>query len=134
MSKYRNWWYPNIARSLKAYPSLILKKDEIRRNCITAKYSGEPTGGGATRATEDIALRDLPPAEAAIVDAIESALDEISRRRDGDCIIRLIDLIYFRQSHTLQGAAMALNMSERTAQRKHGDFIVLTAKKLGYFR
>ncbi len=134
MSHYRHWWYPNISRALKAYPSLIAKKDEIQRLNIIAKYSGEPSGGGASRSTEEIAIRDLPPAEAALVDAIGSALDEISRRRDGDYIVRLIDLVYFRQTHTIQGAAAVLNMSEKTARRRHGDFIILTARKLGYLQ
>ena len=132
MSQYKHWWFPNVARALKAYPALIAQKDAIRRQNIIAKYSNEPRAGGSSRQTENIALKDLPPGEAAIVDAISSALDEISRRKDGDDIIRLIDLVYFRKSHTLQGAAMALAMSEITAKRKNGDFIRLTAKKLGY--
>lgn len=134
MSHYRHWWYPNISRALKAYPSLIAKKDDIQRLNIIAKYSGEPSGGGASRSTEEIAIRDLPPAEAALVDAISSAMDEISRRRDGDYIVRLIDLVYFKQTHTIQGAAAVLNMSEKTARRRHGDFIILTARKLGYLQ
>ena len=132
MSRYKHWWYPNVARALKAYPALILKKDEIRRNSIIAKYSSDPRAGGATRSTEDVALRDLPPGEAAIVDAIEAALDEVSRRRDGFEVVRLVDLVYFRRSHTIQGAAMVTNLTEITARRKLGDFINLVAKKLCY--
>ena len=134
MSRYKYWWYPNIARALKAYPGLIAKKDDIQRQNIIARYSAEPSGVGASRSTEDIALRDLPPAEAALVDAISSALDEASHRRDGEYIVRLIDLVYFRQTHTIQGAATALHMTEKTARRKHGDFITTTAKKLGYLK
>lgn len=132
MSRYKHWWYPNVARALKAYPALILKKDEIRRNSIIAKYSSDPRAGGATRSTEDVALRDLPPGEAAIVDAIAAALDEVSRRRDGFEVVRLVDLVYFRRSHTIQGAAIATNLTEITARRKLGDFINLVAKKLCY--
>lgn len=134
MSSYRHWWTPNVARALKEFPALIAKKDELRKTSIIAKYSSDPRSGTAQRTTENIALTDLPPAEAALVDAIESALDEISRRRDGDEILRLIDLVHFRRSHTLYGAAVALNMSEITAKRKNGDFIRLVAKKLGYFQ
>lgn len=132
MSRYKHWWYPNIARALKEYPQLVLKKDELRKNLITAKYSPEPRGGSAARSTENVALKDLPPAEAALVDAIDSALDEISRRKDGIEIVRLVDLVYFRRSHTIQGAAMVTNLSEVTARRKLGDFITLVAKKLCY--
>lgn len=132
MSSYRHWWTPNVARALKEYPRLIAKKDELRKTALIAKYSTDPRNKNATRSTENIALKDLPPAEAATVDAISSALDEISRRRDGDEIIRLVDLVHFRRSHTLYGAAMVLNMSEITAKRKNGDFIKLVAKKLGY--
>lgn len=134
MSTYRHWWTPNVARALKEFPALIAKKDALRHTSIIAKYTPDPPGGSAGRATENIALKDLPPAEAALVDAVESALDEVSRRRDGDEIIRLVDLVHFRRSHTLYGAAVALNMSERTAKRKNGDFILLVAKKLGYIK
>lgn len=132
MSTYKHWWHPNVARALKAYPALIAKKDELRKQNIIAKYSPDPRAGGTSRATENIALKDLPPAEAALVDAISSALEEVSRRKDGDEIIRLIDLVYFRGTHTLYGAAAALNMTEVTAKRKNGDFIRTAAKKLGY--
>lgn len=132
MSKYRHWWYPNIARELRAYPALLAKKDALRGQTVTAKYSPDPKGGGASRSTENIALKDLPPREAASVDAISSALDEVARRKDGGDIIKLVDMVYFRRSHTIQGAALTLSMTEITAKRKNGDFITLVAKKLGY--
>lgn len=132
MSRYRHWWYPNIARELKAYPALLAKKDALRGQTVIAKYSPDPKGGGASRSTENIALKDLPPREAASVDAISSALDEVARRKDGGDIIKLVDMVYFRGSHTIQGAAIALNMTEITARRKNGDFITSVAKKLGY--
>lgn len=40
-------------------------------------------------------------------------------------------MVFFEQTHTLQGAALALNVSYGTAKNWHNDFIKLTAKKYG---
>ena len=49
------------------------------------------------------------------------------RLKTGKDRIRLIDMVFWKGTHTLAGAAMALNISYDTAIDYHGDFIMLTA-------
>ena len=50
---------------------------------------------------------------------------------DGAERIRLIDLVLWKRTHTLQGAALACYVSERTAQEWHRQFIRLVGQKRG---
>ena len=54
--------------------------------------------------------------------AVEDAIAETER---------LIDLVLWKRTHTLQGAAMAVYVSERTAQEWHRQFIRLVGQKRG---
>lgn len=63
--------------------------------------------------------------------AVEGAIAETERLVDGAERLRLIDLVLWKRTHTLQGAAMAVYVSERTAQEWHRQFIRLVGKKRG---
>ena len=41
--------------------------------------------------------------------------------------LKMLNLVFWKKSHTLQGAAMAVNVSYDTAIDYHGDFIMLVA-------
>ena len=63
--------------------------------------------------------------------AVEAALSEIRALPDGQSRVRLVELIYFRRVNTLEGAAMALHCSARTARRWHADFVVRVGRNFG---
>lgn len=63
--------------------------------------------------------------------AVKEAAEETSRMEDGGDRITLIDLVFWKQTHTLPGAAMKIPCSERTGRRWHTDFIKLVAQKYG---
>ena len=63
--------------------------------------------------------------------AVEAAVEETKQRIDGEERIRLIDLVLWKRTHTLQGAALACYVSERTAQEWHRQFIRLVGQKRG---
>ena len=63
--------------------------------------------------------------------AVEAAIEETKQRIDGAERLRLIDLVLWKRTHTLQGAAMAVYVSERTAQEWHRQFIRLVGQKTG---
>ncbi len=81
--------------------------------------------------TEEAALRELPPKEQLRYEAVERALKKTRRLRDGGWRVRLIELVYFKRSHTLSGAAEQCRASHSTAVRWHGDFIRAVADELG---
>ena len=55
--------------------------------------------------------------------AIEAAINQTLMLDMGKERVSVIDMVYFKKTHTLVGAAIKINCSERTAQRYHGDFI-----------
>ena len=63
--------------------------------------------------------------------AIEAAVSQTLALPDGDARMKVIGLVFFQQTHTLEGAAMMVPCSERTARRWHTDFIKLVAKLYG---
>lgn len=65
------------------------------------------------------------------LEAVEAAIEETKQLIDGAERLRLIDLVLWKRTHTLQGAALAVYVSERTAQEWHRQFIRLVAQKRG---
>lgn len=63
--------------------------------------------------------------------AVEAAIKETEQLADSGERLRLIDLVLWKRTHTLQGAALACYVSERTAQEWHRQFIRLVGQKRG---
>lgn len=63
--------------------------------------------------------------------AIESAISETMELTDGKDRIKVIDLVFFKGTHKLAGAAMQVPCSIDTAQKYHADFIRLLGEKRG---
>ena len=63
--------------------------------------------------------------------AVEAAISDTEQLIDGSERLRLIDLVLWKRTHTLQGAALACYVSERTAQEWHRQFIRLVGQKRG---
>ena len=68
--------------------------------------------------------------------AVEDAIAETEQLIDGSERLRLIDLVLWKRTHTLQGAALACYVSERTAQAiysacgaKKGAFVKKSASQ-----
>ena len=63
--------------------------------------------------------------------AVELALDETRRLPNGKWRCAIIERVYFRKSHTLEGAASCCHVSYGAAREWHGEFVRLVAKHLG---
>lgn len=132
MSEPREAWWPYVKNVIRRYPYLQDKLRALKSCQTTARYG--KTGGGSSepgRSTEAIALRELPEKEQAYLEAVEKAIRTTRRKRDGALRVKLIELVYFRKSHTLYGASTQVHVSERTAQTWHGEFVRLVARNLG---
>ena len=64
-------------------------------------------------------------------EAVEAALEETGKLLDGEERLKVVDLVFFRKTNTLEGAALAVPCSDRTARRWHADFIRCVARKYG---
>ena len=63
--------------------------------------------------------------------AVQQAVDETAQMENGEERLQVIDLVFFRQTHTLEGAAMMIPCSYMTARRWHNDFIKKVARNYG---
>lgn len=95
-------------------------------------YSGMPHGGGAARSTELIAIRELPTQKQREYEAVRKAIEATERMPGGRDRIKVIDLVFWRRSHTLEGAALTIPCSYRTAQRYHEEFIRQVGGNMGF--
>ena len=129
MSKPRYKWWGYIKAVIRSYPSLKQEYEALHEQSITANMSGMPGGGAVSRGTENIATRELPKPKQAEYDAVRRAIVVTEQMRTGEDRLRLMNLVFWKQSHTLQGAAMAVNVSYDTAIDYHGDFVMM----VGYF-
>lgn len=127
MSKPRYKWWGYVKNVIRAYPGLKQEYEELHKQSVTANMSGMPGGGGVSRGTEEIAIRELSKPKQMEYDAVRKAIEATERMRTGQDRMKLMSLVFWKQSHTLQGAAMAVNVSYDTAIDYHGDFIMMVA-------
>jgi len=64
--------------------------------------------------------------------ARQEALTETANTPDGALKVKLIEILYFKNTYTIEGAARILHISFRTATRWNVKFIYKVAEKLGY--
>lgn len=65
--------------------------------------------------------------------AISKTIEEFKSLQDGEDKIKLENMVNIKQTHTMDGAAMVLHISRRTAQRWNRAFIYSVAEKMGFF-
>jgi RinA family phage transcriptional activator len=109
--------------------------NELHRPQLSAPSGGlgVKNGGLTPRATETLALRELDPWEQSEYDAVTNAIASCLRMPDGEARYKLIDLMYWKRTHTMNGAAMQIPTSYKTAERWHGHFIRSVAANLGMY-
>lgn len=75
---------------------------------------------------------DFSVMSASAIAAIDQTLAETGSLPDGAERIELINLLYFKNIYTLEGAALKLHVSERTAQYWNSQFIYRVAWHMGF--
>ena len=132
MSKPRERWWNYVKNVIRGYPEDKRALDELRKGRTTQNYNANGGGtSGPGRATECVAMRELPPKRQSEMDAVERALSRTKRRRNGALRLKVIELVFFAKSHTLQGAALKCYVSYDTARQWHKEFIYTVAEEMG---
>lgn len=108
---------------VRRYPGLRKEYNELLEQSVVPGYSAAPSGGGDVRKAECTALRQLPKPYQQELESVESAVRHTKAFKDGQERMQLIDLIYWRQTHTLSGASLKCNVDYSTGKRWHNDFI-----------
>lgn len=122
-------WRSQARRALRDYPRLK-KKQSANGYQITPVYGGLPVQHEASRVTEDVALRSqLTEAEANAISAVEFAMQMQSAYYNSEARLKMLRLVYFKRTHTMQGAAMECGYSIETVWKWNTE--VLAAVYVG---
>ena len=131
MSKPRYNWWPFVINMIKDYPQRRADLKTLREQKITASISGMPKSGGESRSIENLATRCLPYQEQREHDAVMLAMKRIKNLPDWKLRQGVIRLTLWR-NFNISGAAIQLNISERTARRYRWQFILLVGRMYGF--
>lgn len=132
MSKKETWWL-YVKNILRQYPDLKKELDALKSPKVTVSYGGVGGRSGKIgRPTEVAALAELEPKKQKKLDAIEKAIVSTKEKHPNDYNLRLmiVDLVYWKKTHTIQGASMRVPCHPNTAAMWQAEFIRLVADEL----
>lgn len=116
---------------VKAYPDRCAQHEQAMQQKITPAYSGQTGSGGSSRKTEDTVVHAMSRTNTREYESVHLAIRQTEQKQSGDLRLQLIELVYWKNTHTLYGAARVVHVSFRTAQRWHSEFIYLVARNYG---
>lgn len=131
MSKPRYRWWGYIKNVIRAYPGLKKEYEDLHEQSVTANVSGMPGGGGVSRGTESIAIRELPYTKQREYEAVRRAVAYTMGFSNGKERVEIINLMYWKCSHTLAGAALKVGYGADSAKRFHREFVMTVAAFYG---
>lgn len=131
MSRRDYPWWGDVKRLIEQYPELKEAMRDQLPAAATAQYGSLTPQSAPGRALESLVVKRLSRREAAEIEAVEAAIRETARKPTGEARLAIIDLVYWRKSHRLYGAAMEIGYSEIQAKRYSAEFIRLVAFYLG---
>ena len=131
MSNPRYDWWSYVKGMIRRYPDLKQQYDALHEAGITAPLTGMPRGNNISNPTANAALRELPLIHQKEYEAVYKAIEATKQHKNGKDRLKVIELVFWKESHTLTGAAMQVPCSYDTAKEWHREFIRLTAYLFG---
>lgn len=132
MSKPRDNWRPYVINVMRDYYAYRKIDREAHSQRVTAQYNKGRGGGGVSRTTEQAALRSgLTRQQQRELEAVERAVKTTRRGPDGKLRLKVVEMVYFRDTHTIEGAAQQVHVSYSTAWRWVDYFVRTVGKNLG---
>ncbi len=133
MSKPRDDWWFNAVRMVRNYPARKQEYEQLHSQSLVADISGMPRSGDSSRTTENIALRQMPPAKQQEYDAVTRAIEITEMLPSGSKRIELIERMYWKgRKLNIDSVIIAVGVAEVTGKRWHGAFIRLVGECFGY--
>lgn len=123
-----NGWRQEAKRTIRAYPDLRDRKNELRAQSIVPRYSsgGGGSGGGESRPVESAALREMPSADERRLRSVELAIETTKRHEDSALRLKAVRLLYWQAVPcSIAEAADLCNVHEQTAKKWNMDFVEL---------
>lgn len=122
-------WRAEARTALRLYPKLKRRQGDNEMQ-ITSVYGGAAVQHSASRTTENVALRStLTEREENVISAVEFMLSMQRRYQNSAERLRMIELVYFKHTHTIDGAADIVHYSPDALWRWNGE--ILTAVYVG---
>ena len=132
MNRYRDNWRTYAVNAMRDYYRSREIKKAAQNTRVTAQYNKGRGGGGPSRTTENAALRTgLTRQQEKELEAVEAALKSTRKGPDGKIRVKVVELVYLRGTHTIDGAAYQVHVSYSTAWRWTDNFIRIVGKNLG---
>lgn len=132
MSKPRYDWWSYVKGMIRRYPELCAKEKELHAVSMAPDLSGMPHGrGNKTDPTSDAALRELPAINRREMEAVRKAIEETRKLETGEERLRMVRLVFWDRTHTLEGVAIKMSRCKRTILQWHGEFIREVAQNFG---
>lgn len=131
MSKPRYKWWSYVKWMIRLYPERVAELRRRQEAAVTANYSAMPRGSEPSRITENLGLTTLGNPADREMEAVRMAIEETKNMRTGDIRLKIIDLVYWRKSHTLQGACDVVYVAYDTGKVYHAEFIRCVARHFG---
>jgi hypothetical protein len=116
---------------IRNYPVLEEAERELHMPSMSQSLTGLPSAHSNNSVVESLAIKELPKIQQREYKAVYKAIKATELLIDGKERLNLINMVFWDQTYTLQGAALKCNICDRTARQWHTDFIRLTAIKFG---
>ena len=133
MGKAKEPYWAYVKAIIKEYPEL--KKElatPLEQRVTSVIGQGGGRSGRIADPTQACVIHDLPPKEQRKFDAIEGAIQKtkLYHPEDAEDRLKVINLVYWKKSHTIEGAAMKIPCHRNVAGNWQGEFIKLVADEL----
>ncbi len=116
---------------VRNYPTRVQEYEELHSQSCVADMSGQPRGGGTSRTTENIALRQMAPAKQQEYDAVQKAVEITRLYPNGPERIELIRRMYWSgKKRSIHSVIASLYIAEATGKRWHSAIIRLVGNVL----
>ena len=132
MSRSKFDWWPYVKGMIRRYPALKAELEDLQATKVTVNFDAVGHGSDISNPTEQAALKQLPKRKQEEYDAVRQALEVIEKFPNGKDQKKMIELIFWKRTHNLQGVAMTLNYAWITVATWHREFIRLVAKFYGF--
>ena len=126
----KKYWWSHVKWAIRLQPEREAELKRRQEAAIIANYSAMPRGTDPSRTTENLGTATLGQPADREMDAVRRAVEYTLNLKDGPERMKLIELVFWKRTHTLVGACLEINTSERTGQRWHAEFIHEVAKNL----
>ena len=132
MSKPRYGWWSYAKYMARNYPNLCLELKDKQSISTTSNYSSSHRGSGEARGTESAAMRQLSQVKMREYEAVRKAVEAAGAvPGNGYLRVKLVEMVYFKRTHTLEGVCQVLHISYGTSKNYNHDFLCCVAKNFG---